>query len=117
LSHTTKEYYWWKRLFKDISLDLEDEDDTPILCDNQQTVRLLQHEQPVFKTQLKHVDVHNHWLRQEVQNNRIFVRWIPTSRMPADGFTKSLPRQLHEAFIRMLNLVDIGDRIDSGGSQ
>jgi hypothetical protein len=42
LSHTTKEYYWWKRLFEDIGLDLEDEGSTPILCDNQQTVGLLQ---------------------------------------------------------------------------
>ena len=112
LSHTTKEFYWWKRLFKDIGLDLEDEGTTPVLCDNQQTVGLLQKEQPIFKTQLKHVDVHHHWLRQEVQNRQVFIRWIPTSQMPADGFTKPLPRQRHEAFIRMLNLRDIHMNID-----
>jgi Reverse transcriptase (RNA-dependent DNA polymerase) len=50
LSHTTKEFYWWKRLFKDIGLDLEDKGTTPVLCDNQQTVGLLQKEQPIFKT-------------------------------------------------------------------
>jgi hypothetical protein len=53
LSHTIKEYYWWKRLFEDIGLDLEDEGSTPILCDNQQTVGLLQKEQPVLGA--------NHW--------------------------------------------------------
>jgi hypothetical protein len=47
---------------------LEDADDEPILCDNKQTVLILEQEQPNFKTQLKHInDVHNHWLRQEVQ--------------------------------------------------
>ena len=34
LSHTTKDYLWWKRLFADIGLDLEDASDEPILCDN-----------------------------------------------------------------------------------
>jgi Reverse transcriptase (RNA-dependent DNA polymerase) len=66
LSHTTKDYFWWKRLFSDIGLDLEDANDKPILCDNRQTVRILEQEEPNFKTQLKHIDVHNHWLRQEV---------------------------------------------------
>ena len=27
LSHTAKDYLWWKRLFADIGLDLEDEND------------------------------------------------------------------------------------------
>jgi hypothetical protein len=61
LSHTTKDYYWWTRLFADIGLDLEDARDTPIFCDNKQTVSILQREQPTLKTQLKHVDIINHY--------------------------------------------------------
>jgi hypothetical protein len=53
------------------------------------------------------VDVHQHWLRQEVQAGRIDIKWMPTAEMPADGFTKQLLRQKHEEFIRQLNLVDI----------
>jgi hypothetical protein len=113
LSHTTKDYFWWKRLFSDIGLNLEDANDEPILCDNKQTVLILEQKQPNFKTQLKHIDVHNHWLRQEVQKCSIRIRWVPTSQMPANGFTKPLPRQRHDEFIRFLNLVDIQSKIDS----
>jgi hypothetical protein len=68
LSHTAKDrYLWWKDFFVDnVGLDLEDENDAPILCDNKQTVTILRRKEPIFKTQLKHVDVHNHWLRQEI---------------------------------------------------
>ena len=112
LSHTTKDYLWWKRLFADIGLDLEDASNEPILCDNKQTVRILEQEQPCFRTQLKHIDVHNHWLRQEVQKRNIRIRWIPTSQMPADGFTKPLPPQRYKEFVRFLNLVDIQSTIN-----
>jgi hypothetical protein len=113
LSHTTKDYYWWKRLFASIKFDLEDANDTPILCDNKQTVLLLEREQPTLKTQLRHADVHNHWLRQEVQNRFVNIRWVPTSQMPADGFTKLLPVQSHKEFVRMLNLRDIRHMIEA----
>ncbi len=58
-------------------------------------------------TKMKHVDIHRHWLRQEVQAGRIHVSWSPTSEMPADGFTKLLPRQKHKEFLRQLQLADI----------
>ena len=95
LSHTAKDYLWWKRLFADIGLDLEDENDAPILCDNKQTVTILQRKDPIFKTQLKHVDVHNHWLRQEIQQRRINIHWIPTADMPADDIER-----LHEGLLK-----------------
>jgi hypothetical protein len=112
LNHASKDFFWWKRLFSDIGLDLEDANDTSILCDNKQTVQILEREDPIFKTQLKHIDVHNHWLRQEVQKRTIHIQWIPTSQMPADGFTKQLPTQRHEEFIKMLNLVNIQSKIE-----
>jgi transposase InsO family protein len=113
LSHSTKDFYWWKRLFTCIGLDLEDASDTPVLCDNKQTVLLLEREENTLKTQLKHVDVYNHWLRQEVQNRRVSIRWVPTSQMPADGFTKPLPFQRHKEFIQALNLRDVRHIIEA----
>jgi len=62
LSHTTKDYLWWKRLLSSLELDLEEAGDEPVLCDNKQTVQVLQKDHPVFKTKLKHVDIQNHWL-------------------------------------------------------
>ena len=46
-----------------------------------------------------------------MQAKRIKVQWIPTSEMIADGFTKVLPTQKHANFVRLLNLVDIKDKI------
>jgi hypothetical protein len=62
---------------------------------------------PKLVTKLKHVDIHQSWVRQEVQEGRLSIKWLPTSEMPADGLTKALPRQKHNEFIRQLRLVDI----------
>jgi len=71
----------------------------------------LSKETPKLQTALKHVDIHQSWLRQEVQAKRIKVEWIPTTEMVADGFTKVLPAQKHAEFVKQLNLVDIKDKI------
>ena len=76
-------------------------------CDNLQTVRLLIKNSPRLITKLKHVDIHQHWVRQEVEEGRLKVEWISTTEMPADGFTKSLAQQQHQKFVRQLQMNDI----------
>jgi hypothetical protein len=105
LTLAAKELIWWKRFFEAIDLDIEQ--DTTIFCDNLQTIRLLKQETLKLQTKLKHVDIHQSWLRQEVQNGNITVLWQPTAQMVADGLTKELPGQKHQEFVRQLNLVDI----------
>ena len=109
LTQTSKETYWWTRLFKGLGLDLEQ--DIAIQCDNTQTIDLLTKNAPELSTKLKHVDIHRHWLRQEVQHGKILLEWIPTNKMPADGLTKALTRQNHTKFVGMLNLQDIEDKL------
>jgi hypothetical protein len=105
LQLTAGELMWWMRFFKAIHFELDEP--FTILCDNQQTLRLLNRETPKLVTKLRHVDVHQSWLRQEVQKGTFKTEWVPTSQMPADGFTKELPRQKHEEFVRQLGLVDL----------
>jgi hypothetical protein len=62
---------------------------------------------PKLVTKLKHVDIHQHWLRQEVNNKTINIDWISTFTMPADGLTKALLLQKYKTFVSQLNLVDI----------
>ena len=84
-----------------------------MLCDNQQTVGLVTKDMMKLTTKLRHVDINNHWLRQEVQSKRLQINWIPTADMPADGLTKALPRQRHEIFIRQLGLIDIRELLEN----
>ena len=48
-------------------------------------------------TKLKHVDVADHYIREQVERQRVSVAFCPTEDMIADIMTKPLPRP---AFIR-----------------
>jgi hypothetical protein len=109
LSHAAKEVIWLKNFFKGIQFDPGHE--TFIYCDNRQTIRLMDEDEPKLNTKLRHVDIHQHWLRQEVQLGRMQIDWKPTNEMPADGLTKALPRQRHQTFIQQLGLVDIKEKL------
>nr|QCF41193.1 CcxB [Bipolaris sorokiniana] len=110
LSHTAKETIGLYRLFKQIQFDPKHQ--PRILCDNQQTIGLIQKDRPQLSSKLKHVDIHNLWLRQTYRKGVIHVKWVSTSEMPADGFTKPLSAEKHSQFVRHLGLVDITSQID-----
>lgn len=102
VSNTGKELLWWNRFFEAIDFHLNM---TPhIQCDNRQTIRAFTNEPGQFSTKLRHVDVHRHWLRQEVQKASILIRWTPSLKVIADGLTKALPPQRHQEFINLLGL-------------
>lgn len=110
LSETARSLQWWKRFVSRIQFNPDHT--ISIRCDNRQTVELLTSEQAKISTKLRHVDIHGHWLRQEVREGRIKVIWVPTGQMVADGLTKLLPRQKHEHFVKMLRMADISHIID-----
>ena len=114
LSTAAVEIIWRQRFFEAIGFNLERE--FTLLCDNMQTVCLLRQDTPKLDTKLRHINVQQHWLRQEVQDKKIDVRWVPTDKMPADRLTKILPCQKHEAWIKQLNLVDIRHQITTASS-
>jgi hypothetical protein len=105
LSAAGVESQYWDRFCRNISFTLYTK--KALWCDNAQTVRLVEGDADRIQTKLRHVDIHQMWLRQEVDSGRITVEWKPTAEMPADGFTKLLPRQKHENFIRQLGLKNI----------
>ena len=110
LSASASELYSLQRLFQGLDFDLG-RPVTTIYCDNQQTIRLLTSEIPQLTTRLKHVDIRQHWLRQEVQDKRLSIEYLPTADMPADGLTKALPVQKFRIFVQQLGLVDITGRL------
>lgn len=112
LSHTARETIGLYRLFEQIQFDPEQQ--PRILCDNQQTVGLIQKERPQLTSKLRHVDIHNLWLRQVHKDGKVAVNWVQTKDMPSDGFTKPLSTEKHIHFVKQLGLVDISSRIDPG---
>jgi len=110
LSHVGKEVQHLARIFKAIRFDAEQ--NIEIECDNQQTVRIVSSEQPTITTKLRHVDIHQFWLRQEVQSGKFIIQWVPTTEMIADGLTKPLSKQPHQSFLNMLGLRDIRHRLE-----
>ncbi|KAJ5675305.1 uncharacterized protein N7477_005239, partial [Penicillium maclennaniae] len=54
-----------------------------VLCDNKQTVDLLTKVNSLFRTKLRHIDIHHYWLRQEIVAGNIDIAWIETNSMPA----------------------------------
>ena len=62
-----------------------------------------------LKTSLRHVDIYNHWLRQEVQKNLITVEYTESARMMADGLTKVLTNNAFDRFVEQMNLKDVSN--------
>jgi hypothetical protein len=67
LKNATKYLYEWSRLFKGVYFDPGHP--VSIGCDNQQTICLLIADTPCMTTCLPHINISQHWLRQEVQEN------------------------------------------------
>jgi hypothetical protein len=61
LSIVAKEAIAAVRLFRDVRLQLNE--DLTIWCDNKQIIRLVNQDMMRIQTVLRHVDIHNCWLR------------------------------------------------------
>ena len=110
LSQAAKEGLYVSRLLRELTVKLDDHR-IRIHCDNTQTVRLVNDDIARLQTKLRHVDIHNHWLRQEVQNQTIIVQYTPSNDMIADGLTKALAKDGFDRFKRQVGLIDISDRL------
>ena len=71
ISSTAKEAMWWGRFFE--AINFEPGHEIFIQCDSKQTIRAFTSDTPKFTTKLRHVDIHRHWLRQEVQSKRVSI--------------------------------------------
>ena len=64
LAQAAKGTLFVSQLLKELSVELDDKTIT-IECDNGQTIKLVTTEIAMLKTKPRHVDIHNHWPRQE----------------------------------------------------
>jgi len=59
-----------------------------IYSDNQAAGKMAQHD--VDHERTKHIDIRHHFIRDEINNNEVIVKWIRTEQQIADIFTKML---------------------------
>ena len=110
LSQVAKEAMFTRMLLNELRIKLPDSTIT-IQCDNQQTIRLITEEITQLQTKLRHVDIHNHWLRQEVGRKTIQVVYVPSAEMLADGLTKALPKNKWTTFLEQIKLMDVKEKL------
>ena len=102
MSMTANTKMWWDRFFD--TIDMKMGGPTHIECDNRQTIRAFTTPTAKLTTKLRHVDIHRHWLRQEIEKGTITIQWTATTSILADGFTKALSPQKHKDFVRLIGL-------------
>ena len=99
LSHGTKEAKYQCRLFEELHLHIPK---IRAFCDNAQTLNIINKNITALNSGIKHIDVHNHWLRGEAASGTVEFLYIPTHEQEADGFTKQLPSTKHKKFMRQI---------------
>ena len=67
---------------------------TPLFCDNQSTIRLVQN--PVFHQRTKHIDIRYHKIRDAEADGQIAITYVATDDQLADIMTKPLSRDRFE---------------------
>ena len=95
---------WWNKFFEIIVFQISS---TYIECDNRQIIRAFTALGVSFSIKLRHVDIHQHWLHQEMQNERIIIQWTSSNTILADELIKMLPPQRHKKFIKLIGLKNI----------
>ena len=57
------------------------------------------------------MDIHKHWLRQEIKDRRIIVEHVSVKKMIVNGLTKAPSWSEFREFPGQINLIDIADQI------
>jgi hypothetical protein len=103
MSELAKDGSWIRYLLEGLKYKGRDLESITLFGDNQGALSLA--ENPTFHRGSKHIAVRYHLVRQEVEEGRLQLAYIPTDRMPADRLTKALKTPAHMRFVRLLTLV------------
>jgi hypothetical protein len=63
-----------------------------------------------FHPRSKHINIRHHFIREAVNNGSVRFDYMPTEQLPADAFTKALPRD------KLVHLEALGFEFSSSGS-
>ncbi|GJY36743.1 hypothetical protein Tco_0422121 [Tanacetum coccineum] len=80
---------WMKQALIDYDICL---DDVPIMCDNKGAIDLIKN--PVQHSTTKHIEIHHHFLRDNLQKGNISIKKFASEDNIADILTKPLKREV-----------------------
>ena len=102
-THAAKEGIWLGSFVNEIT----GKDNRPltIKADNQGVIALAKDNK--FHSRTKHIDLRYHFIREAVEEGKIKMEYVPTSKNVADIFTKALPRPKFEDLVSRLGLVKV----------
>ena len=110
LSQGAKEGQYIKCLLDELRVRMDDQW-IQIHCDNHQTICLVTEEIACLQTKLQHVNIHNHWLHQEIRDRKITVEHVFIKKMIANRLIKALSKSKFNEFLQQVNLVNILNKI------
>jgi hypothetical protein len=71
----------------------------PFFSDYQSAIQLI--ENPKFHEQNKHIDIHVHFIHEQVQPKEVKILFCPTFNMVIDIFTKKLIKDKHSHCVHL----------------
>ena len=81
-----------------------------INCDNQGAIELAKDNK--FHSRTKHIDLRYHFIREAVEDNKVYLSYIPTDDNVSDLLTKALARPKYQGLVDRLGL-----RVVEGGKK
>jgi hypothetical protein len=97
------EIVWLQKLLSDLGQSV----DVPIViyCDNISSILLVNN--PVYHARTKHIEVHYHFIREEVLAKEIDLIHVSTKDQVVDIFTKALSTYELRKFRKMLSVLEV----------
>ncbi|GBE90151.1 hypothetical protein SCP_1801750 [Sparassis crispa] len=102
ITHATKEALWLHSLLADVLHPDILRYPVRLHSDNKSAIALAKDD--AYHAHTKHIDIRFHFIRETVENGQVILQYRRTEDMPADIFTKVLPRIKVEHLSRLIGL-------------
>ena len=99
LTSAVKELIWLNQLLSELNRQVFQ---LVIYCDNKSAICLAKN--PEFHARSKHIDIRHHFIREAKDAHKILIGQISTNEMPANIFTKALPKVKHKKCLQLLGI-------------
>ena len=99
-SHYTKESVWFRRLLADVGY--VQEKPTSIMCNNEGCIALAKN--PTYHYCTKHIDIRHHFIKEKLENQKMYLKYYPMEDMIADVLTRPLANNRYQALTKTMGL-------------